>query len=96
MAVLGSGCDEFDQALRGDDPLDAGEVVAEFGIVRDADLLTLKGFLGSAEEFALTVVSEVDRFELHSQRYSRIVPLSYFRRSRASPAPTNGQLGLLW
>lgn len=49
VAIAGSGRDELDQALRGNDALNAGEVVAEFGIVRNADRLTLEGFLGAAE-----------------------------------------------
>lgn len=63
VTVTGSGRDELDEPLRGDDALDAGEVVAEFAVAGDADLLRLEGFLGPAEQFALAVVGEVDGVE---------------------------------
>ena len=63
MSVSGSCRDELDQSLRGDDALDTGEIVAEFAVSRDADGLALEGFFGAAEEFALSVVGEVDGFE---------------------------------
>lgn len=64
VAVLGSGCDEFDQALWGDDPLDTSQIVTQLGVVRNAHRLTLEGFLGAAEQFALAIVGEVDGVEL--------------------------------
>ena len=60
VSIPCSGSTVFDEALRGDDALYAGEFVAETVVIGDADGLCLKCFLGSAEEFALAVTGEVD------------------------------------
>ena len=63
VSIPCSGGTVFDEALRGDDALYAGEFVAETVVIGDADGLCLKCFLGSAEEFALAVAGEVDGIE---------------------------------
>ena len=64
MAVLGAGGDEFDQSLRGNDALDTSKIVTQLGMIRNAHRLTLEGFLGAAEQFALAFIGKVDGVEL--------------------------------
>ena len=64
MAIFGAGGDKLDQALRSDDALDTSKIVSQLGMIRNAHRLTLEGFLGAAEQFALAFIGKVDGVEL--------------------------------
>lgn len=64
MTVSGPCCDKLDQTLRGDDALDASQIVAKFVVAGDSHRLALEGLFGTAEQLALARVGEVDGLQL--------------------------------